>query len=191
MKPSERRALREQNAIGKDTEPQNVYQSTADHLQSKKTSEGSQRKEGFFQSHVRLITFLICIGVFLLVFGPWNIYRISKSIADNKKTVDGKRDMSMETVYALSERGEELSWLHFEEYNYTDMSYSTNDGEYIKREYHVKDTGYIVWVGGIKGQDRPDYIYLIDIGKTGNVMNMREGTAKEFVQKNQQAEENS
>lgn len=183
MKPSERRALRRRDEIGKNSGYESTYQDTQINSNFKKSSAVSERKEGFFQSHVRLITFLICMAVFLLVFGPWNIYHISKAISDMEKKVDNKRDMSMETVYALSELGEELSWMHFETYNYTDLSYDTDDGKYIKREYCVKDTGYIIWAGGIKGQSRPEYVYLIDIGNTGDVLDMRKENIKKYVKK--------
>lgn len=173
MKPSERRALREQKA-----------QSSEQKAQAE--DKTPTRRQSLWQTYPKLITFIICILVFLIFFGPYNIHRISEMIEEKINEVDDKTDISMYTVYLLADMGVEVSWVHFEKYNYTDISYKIDGKKYIKREYPVGNTGYIIWVGGESTDKSPDYVYLIDFEGTGEVIDIRKGEAEEFVQRTMQ-----
>ena len=169
MKPSERRALKEQ-----------------------KTSiqrQNSRRIQSLWQTYPKLITFIICILVFLIFFGPFNVKWLYERIEQRKNQGEDKTDISMKTVYLLSDMGIEVSWIHFQKYNYTDISYKIDGKKYIKREYPVGDTGYIIWVGGESMDKSPDYVYLIDFEGTGEVIDIRKKDAEAFVNKTMQQRE--
>lgn len=186
MKPSERRALREQKQ--KEREQQLVQDTRSENHEAPDTEE-KKKKQSIWQTYPKLIAFIICVAVFLLVFGPWNIYHISQKISERINNEDDKTNIPMETVYKLSEMGHGITWMHFEKYNYTDMSYKTKDTEYIKHEYPVGDTGYVVWVGGTSEDEEPEYIYLIDMAGTGKQIDIRKEDAEKFVQKTMQQRE--
>lgn len=57
--------------------------------------------ETFFTANVRLITFLICMAVFLALAGPWSVFRIRDAVLEYR---EGKRtSMTVQQVIALSE----------------------------------------------------------------------------------------
>ncbi len=148
-----------------------------------------KKKQSLWQTYPKLITFIVCMLVFLIFFGPYNISRIADIIEEKRNKVDDKTDIPMQTVYLLSDMGVEVSWIHFKKYNYTDISYKIDGKEYIKREYPVGDTGYIIWVGGASTDTDPDYVYLIDFEGTGEVIDIRKKDAEKFVQETMQQRE--
>ncbi len=168
MKPSERRALKRQENSAQKQKP--------------------ARRQSLWQTYPKLITFIICMLVFLILF---NIRTISDAIEEKRNRVENKTDISMHTVYILSDMGIEVDWIHFQKYNYTDISYEIDGKKYIKREYPVGDTGYIIWVGGTSMDKSPDYVYLIDFEGTGEVIDIRKKDAEAFVNETMQQREDN
>ncbi len=166
MKPSERRALREQKSGVQKQKP--------------------RHRQSLWQTYPKLITFIICMLVFLILF---NVRTISDAIEEKRNRVDDKTNISMKTVFLLSDMGIEVDWIHFQKYNYTDISYKIDGKNYIKREYPVGDTGYIIWVGGESTSKDPEYVYLIDFEGTGEVIDIRKKDAEAFVNKTMQQRE--
>lgn len=162
MKPSERRALKKQKDGERRDGPNNK----------------PKRKQSLWQTYPKLITFIICMLVILVLF---NIRTVSEAIEKKRTQVEGKADISLKVVYILSDMCVEVDWIHFEKYSYTDISYEINGKKYIKREYPVGDTGYIIWVGGESLEKSPDYVYLIDFEGTGEVIDIRKKDAEAFV----------
>lgn len=175
MKPSERRALREQKAKEQEKIPR----------------PKQKQKQSLWQTYPKLITFIVCILIFLILFGPYNISHIAEAIEERKNQVDDKTNIPMHTVYILSDMGIEVSWIHFQKYNYTDISYEIDGKKYIKREYPVGNTGYIIWVGGESTEKSPEYVYLIDFEGTGEVIDIRKRDAEAFVKKTMQQREDN
>lgn len=63
------------------------------------------KTETFFTRNVRLITFLICLGVFLALFGPLTVFTVINYIEERKDT---RPVMSEEELLALSELDRDL-----------------------------------------------------------------------------------
>ena len=197
MKPSERRAMKEQkNNLSE--EPKTEAENGASEFQTayeddytiEKNSYGETvsdsgeeglHREGFVQSHIRLITFIVCIGVFLALFGPWSYFKIRDAIESSNRMENDLTDISMMNVYGISEKGEGVTWSDFSNYNYEDQSYDHEGGRYIRRQYNIKDSVFFIWVGGSTSQGIPDYVYLIN-GDTGAMIEMREESAEDFVE---------
>ena len=57
------------------------------------------KTETFWTRNVRLITFLICITVFLAIFGPWSIHRIYQYVTEQ---ADSRTEMTVSDLYALA-----------------------------------------------------------------------------------------
>ena len=58
------------------------------------------KTETFWTRHIKLITFLIVIAVFLALFGPYNVFDLAKSI-NEKREIEGR--ITMEEVIALGD----------------------------------------------------------------------------------------
>ncbi len=187
MKPSEKRALREQRLreaeerareellIGseKEPEPTETYEVHTD-----TENQPYKRKEGFFQAHIRLITFIITATLCLTVLGPLGIDMLVAS--KKNKTVNDLRDIDMKTVFAVHDNADVIEWKNFRNFNYTDYSYESKDGKYLVREYPVANSRLVLKVGGSSLSARPDYIQLIDY-RSGEYVNVLVDDPRDFV----------
>ena len=71
------------------------------------------KTEKFATRNVRLITFLVCIGIFLAVFGPISVFQI-KEYLENRS--DSSPEMTLEELEALTDGGKELLFSEFTKY---------------------------------------------------------------------------
>ena len=175
MKPSERRALEAEKRAQKEVETkerslQSDYGSADD--------GNSEKCEGFFSRHVRIITFAICVVLILTVLGPWSIDRL---VTKHRESIFGsdmsnKEDITPNDIVALAQLGETLTWKNFNDFNYNDLSQDYLDEvtnkkrtEY-RREYAV-DGMLVVRVIGNSTSGRPTSVQLLYYGKDAEVMN--------------------
>ena len=68
-------------------------------------SEGSEKTATFFSTHVRLITFLITVGVFLLIFGPIFVLEAKEYFGQDS---DARPKMQLYDVITLSEQNSDI-----------------------------------------------------------------------------------
>ena len=187
MKPSERRALKELQEKEKElqerekeleeqaaTEP-NAANATPE---EPKDQDARGRIKRFFDSHVRLITFIISVVVVFGVLSPFGIDMIVSSMQDEKVT--DKKDISIGALSTIYENAESMTWRSFENFNYTD--YSREDEKYFVREYPISESKLVLKVGGSKLSGAPDYIYLISY-ETGEYVNLLKEDGREFISK--------
>ncbi len=190
MKPSEKRALREEKLRREQEAAENTALAEEKASPTENDGQGEhapyKRKEGFFQSHVRLITFIITSVLILAVFSPIGIDTLVASRRDH--TVDSKKDMTLEDVYRLYDKASNVKWSSLGEYNYADYSYDTKSGRYLVREYRIKDSRLVLKVGGPKSQSRPDYVRLTDY-ITVKFVDILKEDPREFVRKTEQETE--
>ncbi len=185
MKPSERRALkaeRQSSELKKaDLKPQ-AEQISADDgkISDGCTDEGTgyKRKEGFFQSHIRLITFIITASLILTVFGPLGIDMIIRN--QRGEIVDDKQDISLDAVLSIYDNRDRIQWGNLKNFNYADYSYDSKTGKYNVREYPVDGTRLTLKVGGSNMSNVPDYIYLMDY-ETEEYVNILKQDPREFI----------
>lgn len=182
MKPSERRALEAQKRAQKDAEMREQE------LESGKTASSArkasnytryERKEGFFQSHVRLITFIICMVLILTVLGPWGIDKLVEK--GRNKVVSDQKDMTVETIYMIWENSGNITLNSFDKFNYTDFSYESKDGKFYVREYPVENSSLVIKVRGSDMDKAPEYVYLIDY-QDGVFINIMKEDPQEFLE---------
>lgn len=175
MKPSERRALEAEKRAQKEVEAKERS------LQSDCGSAddgNSEKREGFFSKHVRIITFAICVVLILTVLGPWSIDRL---VTKHRESIFGsdmsnKEDITPNDIVALARLGETLTWNDLNDFNYNDLSQDYLDEvtnkkrtEY-RREYAV-DGMLVVRVIGNSTSGRPASVQLLYYGKDAEVMN--------------------
>ena len=69
--------------------------------------EAAGKTESFFTRNVRVITFLICIAVFLAFFGPVSVFTVGKII---EKRTNQKQAMTVEESLKLAENPDEVTF---------------------------------------------------------------------------------
>lgn len=188
MKPSEKRALKEQKLreaeesiqtrelIPEEVEPETV---------ERQAQEGKpyKRKEGFFQAHVRLITFIITATLVMTVLGPLGIDMLVAS--KNNKGVTNLKDMDIETVYLIHDNASIIQWKNFEKFNYSDLSYDSKTGKYFVREYPIANSDLVLKVGGPSTKTHPDYAQLIDY-RSGEYVDVLVDDPRDFVKRQEE-----
>lgn len=194
MKPSEKRALREQK-LREDEELAQTQLSEsiefetpeAPHPQTDgnapQESKPYKRKEGFFQSHIRLITFIITATLVMTVLGPLGIDMLVAS--KNNKGVTNLKDMDIETVYLIHDNASIIQWKNFEKFNYSDLSYDSKTGKYFVREYPIANSDLVLKVGGPSTKTHPDYAQLIDY-RSGEYVNVLVDDPRDFVKRQEE-----
>ena len=198
MKPSEIRAMREaklresEEAAKREAEEAALREQKAT-LKSESSPESEmsyepastepqrvpyKRKEGFFQAHVRLITFIITATLVMTVLGPLGIDMLVSS--KNNKGVTNRKDMEMSTVYLVHDNAAIIEWKNFDNFNYSDLSYEHQNGRYIVREYPIANSRLVLKVGGPDSRVHPEYIQLIDY-RSGQYVNVLVDDPRDFV----------
>lgn len=71
------------------------------------------KTENFFTNHVKLITFLICLGVFLAIFGPISVFRIRDYIEEKRAIANA---MTVQDILELAEDRDQLYLSDFEDF---------------------------------------------------------------------------
>ncbi|MBR3878861.1 MAG: hypothetical protein IKJ24_01935 [Clostridia bacterium] len=198
MKPSEIRAMREaklreaeeaakkeaEEAILRDDAAALVTEDSSRPTDGLEPSSVEQervpykRREGFFQAHVRLITFIITATLVMTVLGPLGIDMLVAS--KNNKGVTNRKDMEMSTVYLVHDNAAIIEWKNFDNFNYSDLSYEHQNGRYIVREYPIANSRLVLKVGGPDSRVHPEYIQLIDY-RSGEYVNVLVDDPRDFV----------
>lgn len=195
MKPSEKRAFEaEKRRIAEERaasemQEQEVTSTVTDTPQGSedaKPYKPYKRKEGFFQSHIRLITFIITATLVLTVLGPLGIDMLVAAKKD--KVVNNKNDMGITTVYSIYDNADVIEWKNFRNFNYTDYSYDAKNGEYYVREYPISNSRLVLKVGGSSLNPQPDYVYLIDY-RSGEHIDVLKDDPRDFVRSTEQEKE--
>ena len=112
------------------------------------------KTENFFTRNVKLITFLICLGVFLAFFGPITVFTIINYIEER---ADNRPIMTEEELIALSELDRDLYF---------------SDIEKFKGTKDIKSYKYPVEVeGGTEmREEEVEIYYYLDIGEDYNAL---------------------
>lgn len=112
-------------------------QSGADSVQTEnETAIPDVKPEGFASRNVKVITFAVCIAVFLLLFGPVNIFYLSRMSHVEKV---GSAKMTESDIRRLSALGEKLTMSDLKRF---EGSFSENDRSAI---YTVQFDHYLLY----------------------------------------------
>lgn len=144
-------------------------------------------KEGFFQSHVRLITFIVTVTLLLTVVGPWGIDKLVDATREDifGKDVEDKTTLTLSAVVLLSEMGYDMGWSSLEKFNYTDYSFEKEGKTTYLREYEIEGTSLVLRVGGPNLTSAPDYVRLIDYFNGESIDDIRKENITAFIEKYQ------
>lgn len=186
MKPSERRALDAEKRAQREAE---AREKEIVDGKSRKNDGDKPRREGFAQSHVRIITFVIC----MLILIPVCLFGVDTLVAKHRESIFGisvtnKKNITVEEIISLANIGETLTWKDFDDYNYVDRSKEYLDENSKKkvteyeREYMV-DEFLVVKVTGLSLSGKPDTVKIFCYSKecVGYMVEIRGANVREFL----------
>lgn len=190
MKPSEKRALeaeKRRRAEEVRLQPEKSEETSENVFDSAQRAERktSQRREGFFQSHIRLITFFVTVILVIFVLSPIGIDLFIANMRD--KSASNGEDMTLNTVYAIYDNADNMKWSYLEKYSYTDYSFDLKNGKYLVREYSIADSQLVLKVGGSSVGTSLDYAQLIDYS-TGDYIDVLKNNPHDFLKSIEQEE---
>lgn len=133
-----------------------------------------QTPEGFASKNVKVITFVICITAFLLLFGPVTIFRLIDHYSE--KDMPGQA-MTAETLLQIAERGRSLTMEDLQRY---EGELSDSDE---RTYYYIQFDRYMILGVQNKETKRLDFCTLTDEKTSDTLDLMRDGTEalKEFL----------
>ncbi len=120
--------------------------------------------ETFWTRNVRLLTFLICMAVFLAVFGPYSVFRIRACMVENRLEGD---PMTVEDVIDLAALHDQLKFSDFQRFERSESK--GEDTLYYAVRVEEK---YLVMVGASERRGPLTYFTVsrIDNDRTVDVM---------------------
>jgi hypothetical protein len=135
------------------------YANRSNKPQREKFEEDTAGKtETFVTRNVKLITFLVCLAVFLAFFGPWSVIRIVRWVEETNLQAEKEATMmDMDELASLVREGERLSWANFDGY-YFEAVWAT--GMCI-RQYDVLGDEYYLLVSAASDMAPLDSVLLI------------------------------
>ncbi len=147
-------------------------------------------REGFFGSHVRLITFIITFTLVLTVLGPWGIDKLV-SIKRNDyegEDVTDRKNMTVQDLIDIADKGINMRWSDLDAFNYTDLSYNYKDEKtkkkstYYIREYSISEE-LVLKVQGYSLMGAPGYAQLYFYRDEGSKVmeDIRTDSVSEFL----------
>ena len=150
--------------------------------QPKVEEETVGKTETFVTRNVKLITFLVCVAVFLVFLGPLSIWRISELINAKEEAELEETFMPLGALLAIADKGSAASWKDFRSFG---KSESVNDKDgYVSWTLQVKDEPFYVIVGGYGTSNPPATIRVYSL-ISGEYADLFRDDIREFVQENQ------
>ncbi len=116
------------------------------------------KTETFIGRNVKLVTFLVCLGLFLALFGPWSIWRIHEWQTQRAQEREiAATAFSEEDLRDLIDQGARLTWADFAGHYYEAIWES---GMCI-REYAVRGDEFSLMVSASSDSAALDSVLLI------------------------------
>lgn len=141
----------------------------------KEKPDTAGKTENFFTRNVRLITFLVCVGVFVALFGP-----IAMMEADNylENENDSKYTMTLENVLTLAKQNGYISASQIKDY--ANRQNETEDEIY----YYIDiEPNYFLFAVADKNSQMLLYCDLSNLD-TGKSVDVLKGDVKAFLEEN-------
>ena len=142
-------------------------------------------REGFFGSHVRLITFIIAFALVATVLGPWGIDMLvskSREAWNGNESEDGAK-LTVNHVIALSDMGYDMTWGSLKGFGYEDSSYTKKGKTTYNYKYSFEESDSLcLEVIGSSNTGSPDIVRLIDYS-SGEYIEIRKESASAFLKK--------
>ena len=161
---------------------QNPYKRKPKREELSPEEQTAGKTETFMTRNVKLITFLVCLAVFLVFLGPLSVWRISEIIKDKQQAEAIEAQMPIGALLAVADKGSAASWKDFRAF---DKSESVNDKDgYVSWTLQVKNEPFYVIVGGYGTKNPPQTIHVYSL-VTGEHVDLFRDDVHAFVEENQ------
>ena len=123
--------------------------------------EDLPRKERFrryVDSHIRLLTFLLCMAIFLGTLGPFSVFQIIRMVEQSKQ--EQLIEITFADIQKLNESPGEIEWKDFGPFQSRTV---TKSETFLCLDYLMSDERFFLRVGGDIDKEKPIYIILIDV----------------------------
>ena len=114
--------------------------------------------ETFVTRNVKLITFLVCLAVFLTFFGPWSVMRIRQWVQEQELQQEIEQTaLTYDELVEIVNKGKLLDWSDFEGHHFEDL-WETG---MVIRQYTVRGEEYSLMVSAASATAPLDSVLLI------------------------------
>ncbi|MBR6411051.1 MAG: hypothetical protein IKS35_06680 [Clostridia bacterium] len=121
-----------------------------------------ERFRRYVDSHIRLITFLVCIAIFLGTLGPFSVFQIVRMVEKSKE--EKLVEITFADIQRLDEAPTAVEWKDFGAYKFRTV---TKSATFLCLDYLMENERFFLRVGGDIDKEKPIYIILIDV-ETGD-----------------------
>ena len=140
------------------------------------------KTETFATRNVKLITFLVCLAVFLVFLGPLSIWRISEMVNAKQEQEAIEAQMPISALLAVADKGADASWKDFRSFS-KEESINDKDG-YVGWTLQIRNEPFYVIVGGYGTKTAPQTIRVYSL-ITGESVDLFRDDVHAFVEQNQ------
>ncbi len=140
------------------------------------------KTENFFTSHVRLITFIVCVVLFLTFMGPLSVWTVMEIVDNYEQKADEEKQISLNALLAIADKGSAAGWKDFRSFS-LEESVNQTDG-YVSWTLQVKDEPFYIIVGGYGTKNPPQTIRVYSL-LSGEYADLFLDDVHAFVQENQ------
>ncbi len=140
------------------------------------------KTETFATRNVKLITFLVCVAVFLIVLGPLSVWRISELVKERQEAKAEEAQMPLGALLAIADKGSAAGWKDFQKFDKSE-SVNKKDG-YVGWTLQVQNEPFYVIVGGYGTKTSPQTIRVYSL-VTGEYADLFRDDVRAFIEQNQ------
>lgn len=164
--------------------PYNGYYSNRPQKPEKWSPEDDTKgqTETFVTRNVKLITFLVCLAVFLIFFGPWSVMRIMEWVEMQEAQEEFEATaLTYSELSEIVEKGTRANWSDFQGHHYETI-WETG---MVMRQYKLKEGDFTVTVTSVSETFPPDSILIVreSDGARLDLMACEIEEARAFIQK--------
>lgn len=128
-----------------------------------------------------IILVIIIISIIMIILGRIAYNKIDSKTEMNSVIVTQKQ-LTLNDVKELANKGEQLSWIDFEDYECEDI------GSGLKVLYYEIDGMYHLLIGGPSENELPNYIRLVVDNDNEKFIDIRTGNIDEFIKETDTSE---
>ena len=167
---------------------QNPYKKKRESEQLPPEEQTAGKTETFFTSHIRLITFLVCLGLFLVFLGPVSIWQISEWVQEAEQAEEEESYLPLSALLAIADKGAQAGWKDFRAFG---KSEAVNDEDgYVSWNLQVKDEPFYVIVGGYGTLNPPQTIRVYSL-ISGESVDLFRDDVQAFIEQNRYKQEHN
>ena len=128
-----------------------------------------------------IILVIIIISIIMIILGRIAFNKIDSKTEVNS-TIVKQKQLTLNDVKELAKKGEQLSWIDFEDYECEDI------GSGLEILYYEIDGMYHLLIGGTSENKLPNYIRLVVDNNNEKFIDIRTGNIDEFIKETDTSE---